>query len=150
MAAVGSGYHSCVGYKLIMPWRAWSGSRTAVATKHAIYLTIQQALREGSTADGWYANVSAIVELEYEVLLAQGLVQPPEHGEEAETLVVRAGLDGRSTSRKGGETEAVITVILAKAEPFHSQSARALSTFCIWAGAPPPPHQYPLHIRCET
>ena len=59
MAATGTTYRSRTGYKRIMPWRAWPGSSSSVATKHGIYNDVQAVLKVSSTPDGWCCSPRA-------------------------------------------------------------------------------------------
>jgi hypothetical protein len=146
MAATGTTYRSRTGYKRIMPWRAWPGSSSSVATKHCIYNDVQAVLKVSSTPDGWCCSPRAVLELEYEALLAEGSVDPPAPGmEHVAPLHVTVKLDGRKVSKKGGEVEACLNVVLVEREPFRSQAAQALRTFAIWQGVFSPSFHPSIH-----
>lgn len=155
MAATGTTYRSRIGYKKLCPWGAWHGPAKAVETKHQIFDTIKKTIPLRPSADGWFASIRSIIELEFESLICQTLFSleaaenpeavcppaaagPPDvHGTVAATAHVCIGIDGRVVTKKSSEVEGVVRVVLPD-RPYRGRSARELRTFAIWQGHAPP------------
>eukprot|EP00961_Rhodomonas_salina_P093955 1264351-Rhodomonas_salina.1 len=73
MASTATTYRSRIGYKKLCPWGAWHGPAKAVQTKHEIVSCIKKTIPIRPSADGWFASIRAILELELESLLVQDL-----------------------------------------------------------------------------